>query len=231
MHRDQHFRRIAHLTKTLACHLEHSKLGSRAETVLDAPEQTVCAPVVTFELQDHIHDMFQYLRSGNASFLGDMTDQDDRHTCFLSKTQEHRGSLLDLCDRAGRRLDILRKHGLYRVHNHKVRHHGPGFGNYVLHQGLAVYHASGIVASDTGCPQLHLLRALLSCNIQGLEIRAMKRNLQGQGGFSDTRLASYQDQRTFHQSASENTVHFAVVQRYPVLDRRIDMGQRHRLLS
>ena len=96
MHRYEHLRRIAHLTQSLARHLEDSQFGCGSETVLYAPEKTVCTPVVALELEHDVHYMFQNLRPGDASFLRDMSYEDDRHTCLLGKTQKHRSSLLDL---------------------------------------------------------------------------------------------------------------------------------------
>ena len=46
--------------------------------------------------------MFKNLGSGDASLLGDMTYKDYRDAGLLSEAQEHGGSLLDLCDGAGR---------------------------------------------------------------------------------------------------------------------------------
>ena len=134
--------------------------------------------------------MFQDLRTGYASLLGYVSDQDDRDSGLLCEAQQHRRRLLDLGHRPRRRLDILRIHRLYRIHDHKVRHHGTGLGDYVLHEGLAVYHASGIIATDARGTQLHLLRAFLARDIKGPELRAVERDLEGKGRFSDTRFAA-----------------------------------------
>ena len=102
MHRYKHLRRVADFTESLAGHFKDRKLRGRSEAVLYAAQKAVCTSVVSFKLKYHIDDMFQNLRSGDTSLLGDMAYQDYRDAGLLSEAQEHGGSLLDLCDGAGR---------------------------------------------------------------------------------------------------------------------------------
>ena len=122
--------------------------------------------------------MFQYLRTGDAAFLGDMTYQNHRHTCLLGKTKEHCRGFLDLCNRAWRRLDILGKHCLDRVHHHQIRHYLSGFSNDVFHKCLAVNQAVGAITPDTGSPEFHLLCTFLTGNIESFQMGTMKRDLE-----------------------------------------------------
>ena len=48
--------------------------------------------LVALELEYGIHDMFQYLGAGYASFLIDMPDEDDRRMRFLGKAQDGGGT-------------------------------------------------------------------------------------------------------------------------------------------
>ena len=156
--------------------------------------------------------MLKNLRTGDTSFLGYMAYQDNRDSCLLGKSQEHCSRFLYLRHGTGRRLDILREHGLDRVHDHQIRHYGFRFRDYIFHQCLAVYQAVGILPSYSRRSQLHLLRTFLACHIESFKRRAMQRNLQRQSGFSYTRLSAYQHQRALDEAASENTVDLSVVQ-------------------
>ena len=74
---------------------------SAYETPFYATEKSVSAPIITLELKDNIDNMFQYLRTGDAAFLGYMTDQNHRDSGLLGKTKQHSRGLLDLCHRTG----------------------------------------------------------------------------------------------------------------------------------
>ena len=84
---EQQFRRIAYLTQTVLTHLVDAQFGSASETVLYASQYSVHIMLVAFELKYRINDMFQYFWSGDASFLVDMTNQYDRSSGFLGKSQ------------------------------------------------------------------------------------------------------------------------------------------------
>ena len=59
----------------------------------------------------------------------------------------------------------------------------------------------------------------------------MKRNLERQSRLSYARFSSYQHERAFDQTSTEDPVDLPVVERYPVLHRRIDVRQRHGLMT
>ena len=98
MHRYQQFRRVGNLDKPSACHFEYGNLGSGAETVLDAAKKPVCPPIVPLELQHDVDYMLKNLRPGNASLLGNVTDENDRNSSLLGETQKHRRCFLNLRD-------------------------------------------------------------------------------------------------------------------------------------
>ena len=64
-------------------HFVNPQFGSASEAVLDAAQDAVHVVLVALELEYGIHDMFQYLGAGYASFLIDMPDEDDRRMRFL----------------------------------------------------------------------------------------------------------------------------------------------------
>ena len=193
MHRDEHLGRIADLPESLACHLENSKLRGGSETVLYASEQTVGTPVFSFELQDDIDYMFQNLRPGDAALLCYMADQDYRHPRFLGKAEQEGGSLLDLGNRARRRLHILRKHGLDRINDHQVGHDFTSLLKNILHQGFAVDEAIGVVSSDASCTKFHLTGAFLTGDIKSFQMRAVQWDLKRKCGLSYAWFSTNQD--------------------------------------
>lgn len=73
-------------------HFVNTQFGSASEAVLDATQDAVHVVLVTLELEYGIHDMFQYLGAGYASFLIDMPDKDDRRMRFLGKAQDGGGT-------------------------------------------------------------------------------------------------------------------------------------------
>ena len=56
--------------------------------------------LVAFKLEYGIYDMFQYLRTGYAAFLIDMSDKDNRRMRFLGKAQDGGGTFPHLGDTA-----------------------------------------------------------------------------------------------------------------------------------
>ncbi len=85
--REQQLGGIAHLAQTGLDHLIDAQLGSTAKTVLDASQNTVHVALITFELDHRVDDMFQNLRAGNASLLGDMPNQKYRRPRLLGELE------------------------------------------------------------------------------------------------------------------------------------------------
>ena len=159
--------------------------------------------------------MLQNFRAGDVAFLGDVADQDDRDACLLGESQEYGGDFLDLGDRAGSRINSLREHCLDRVHNHQVRFDITSLRDHVLNQCLTVdLTVGGITAQAVGA-HLDLPQAFLTGDIEGLEGRAAKRNLERKSGLAYSRLTTDQDQGTFHNATTEDPVNLLIVQRKP----------------
>ena len=194
MHRHQHFRRVGHLTQPLAGHLENSQFRRGAETVLYASQQAVSPLVVTLELEHHVHDMFQDLRSSDVAVLGNMADENHRHAGHFRIVKQHCRHFLNLRNRACGRIDIGGKHGLNRVHDHQVRLQRIRLRNDVAYVCLTVNEAVGVISAKPVGTHFHLPRALLARHVQCFQRRRAQRNLKGQCGFADAGLAAYQDQ-------------------------------------
>ena len=63
--------------------------------------------LVALELQNGVDNVLQYLWSGYASFLIDMSDQDNGRVGLLGKFKDGGGTFAHLHQASGRRLDCL----------------------------------------------------------------------------------------------------------------------------
>ena len=102
-------------------HFIDTQFGSASETVLDAAQDTVHVVLVTLELKYRVYDMFQYFRTGYATFLIDMPDEDNRCMRFLGKTQDGGGALPYLGNASRRRFKGFGRNRLYGVDDDDVR--------------------------------------------------------------------------------------------------------------
>ena len=93
---EEEFRRIAHLSEAILTHLVDAQFSGASESVLDASEDAIHVVLVALELKHGIDDVLQYLRSRNASFLVDVTDEDDRRIAFLGELQDGGRALTNL---------------------------------------------------------------------------------------------------------------------------------------
>ena len=102
-------------------HFVNTQFGSASEAVLDAAQDAVHVVLVALELEYGIHDMFQYLGAGYASFLIDMPDEDDRRMRFLGKAQDGGGTFPYLGNTPRRRFKGFGRNRLYGVDDDDVR--------------------------------------------------------------------------------------------------------------
>ena len=154
-----------------------------------------------------------------------MSDKDHGDAALLGEPEEDGGHFLYLGHGPGHGIHILRIHGLDGIHDHKVRLHLPGLGDYGFNQGLTEYFAGGGVTTEAVGTHLHLPGTLLAGYIQCPQCRASKRNLEGKRGLAYSRLAADQDQRPFHDAPAQDPVNLSIVQRNPVLRTGVDLRQ------
>jgi hypothetical protein len=185
----------------------------------------VGAAVLALELQDHIHDVLEDLRSGDEAVLGDVADQDHRHTALLGKAQQRGRHFLDLAHGTGSGLDDLGIHRLHGVHDHQVGHHLARLSDDGVDQRLAEDGAAGIIAPEAPGAHAHLLRALLARNVERAQTRAAQRDLQAQRGLADARLAADEHQRTRHHAAAQDPVHLPQSEGNARILRIVDLAQ------
>ena len=79
---------------------------SGSKSVLMCSKNAVQQIGIALKLQDHIHHVFQNLRTGNAALFIDMANQQHRRTRFFRVPNEARGALADLGHRTRRALHM-----------------------------------------------------------------------------------------------------------------------------
>jgi len=75
----------------------------------------------TFEVQHGVDDVLEHLRTGKASVLRDMPDEDRRNVLVLGGEQELRRRLAHLTDAARSRLKLVGPDRLHRIDHDKRR--------------------------------------------------------------------------------------------------------------
>ena len=117
------FRRIAHLSQSSLQHLIDAEFRSASESVLDASQDAVHIMLITLKLDDGIHNMLQNLRTSQGSLLINMSDQDNRDTAGLGKSQERCCAFTHLGYRTRRTIHTLCSNCLNRIDNYQFWSH------------------------------------------------------------------------------------------------------------
>ena len=224
--RQQQLGRVAHLSQTILSHLVDAQLRRAAETVLDAAQDAIHVMLIALELQHRIDNVLQYLRAGDAAFLVDMADQEDRDTALLGILQDHGAALTHLRDAAGRGFHQLREDGLNRVDDQQIGLDIRRLRKDLLQVGFAEDEALRIVVRQPISPQLQLPAALLARDIERLPLRQPQDGLQHQRRFTDARLSADQHQGALHQAATQHPVQLHIVKVDAFLRLRRDVAQQ-----
>ena len=107
---------VGDLSQARGLHLVDAQLRGRPEAVLHRAQYAVHVVLVALELYDGVHDVLQYLRSGQGTLLGDVPNEDDGHAAGLGEAQQRRGALAHLGYASGARLHLVGGDGLYGVY-------------------------------------------------------------------------------------------------------------------
>ena len=167
--------------------------------------------LVALELQDSIDDVFQNLRTGYASFLINMSNQNDWRVCLLGKFENGGRTFAHLYQASGRRINRLGRYRLYGVDDNQV---GPRIFDVhinLFQRCFACYQTVRGVMADAVGTQLQLPCAFFAGNIQYLLFGQPQNGLQHKGGLSDSRFSAQQDQRSGNQTAAQHTVQLLIV--------------------
>ena len=209
--RKQQFRRIAHLSQSVLPHFINTQFRRTSEAVLDTPQDAVHVVLVALELKYRVDNVLQHLRSGNAAFFVDMTDQNNRCSCFFGEFQNRSRTLAHLYDAARRRVDVLRRDGLYRVDDDQIGSRILDVCENLFQRCFARYQQVVCFRmGDTVGAQFQLPCAFFARDIQHLLVREAEHCLKYQRRLSDARFTAYQRKRALYQPASQYAVQLVV---------------------
>ncbi|MNZ64192.1 hypothetical protein D3C78_823590 [compost metagenome] len=151
--------------------------------------------------------MLQHPRACQRTFLGDMTDEEDRRAALLGVTHQQRGALTHLGDTARRRLQLLGENGLDRIDHHDLGLFHPGSGDDCLDAGFGHYPQLILGQSQAPGTHRHLLLGFFAGDIQCWHARSDgAQGLQENGRLADTRVATDQYHRTVNQATAQYPV-------------------------
>ena len=85
---EEQLRGVAHLTQSVAAHLVDAQLGSASKAILDAAQDAVHVVLVALELQYAVDNVLQYLRSGDATLLVDVADENGGDVTLLGELEQ-----------------------------------------------------------------------------------------------------------------------------------------------
>ena len=187
--RQKELRGVVHLTQAALAHFVDAELGGAAEAVLDAAQDAIHVLPVALKLQHRVHDVLQNLRPGQAPFLIDMPDHEDRRARLLGELEDGRAALPDLRDAARRRLGRLGVHRLDRVDDHQVGLEAIGVGEDLFEVCLAidvaVRHALGAVGGEAVGAHLELAGALLAGDVERVQVVEAEDGLEHERRLAD----------------------------------------------
>ena len=151
-----------------------------------------------FELQDGIDHVFQNLWSCYASFLVDVSDEQDRDVALLGILEQLGCALANLCDTTWGRLDALRCHGLDRVDDNELWLYRFDVFEHRFNHGFAHYLCVGelgcspvgvgseyLAFEDAVGAKFELSCAFFTTHIENLHAVEMEDSLENEGGFAD----------------------------------------------
>ena len=117
----EQLRRIGQLRQSVFGHRKQARFIGRAKAVLNAAQNTELVLTVSFKIEDCIYHMLHHARPGNGSFLGHVTDDDDRHIALLGKVHEPARAFADLAHTAGGPVAFLAVNGLDGIDDQQAR--------------------------------------------------------------------------------------------------------------
>ena len=172
-------------------HFKHANLIGGAEAVLHPSENTVREVSLALKVQHRIHNMLQYLRSGNGAVLVHMTHYKNRDTIGFCRVHKNIGALPHLGYGSGRRSHLIVHHGLNGVNDHNVRLFATnGLGNTAHIRLCQNIQAVRSHTQPIGT-QLDLIGRLLATHIEdGMVLSQVLTGLQQNGRLADTRIAT-----------------------------------------
>ena len=204
-------RGVGDFDQPFAGHAEQPDLVDRAVTVLHRAQHALGPVALAFQVEHHVHHVFQGAGAGQGAFLGHVTDQQHGGRVTLGMLDHPRRAGANLGDASGQGIHLLAAHGLDGIdHDHRRRLLGQdGQDALQLHLGQ---HADPIrVQSQPFGAVLDLGRGFLARDVQGAMggLGDAVEHLQHKGRFADARVASQQAHRPGHEAAPQHPVDLA----------------------
>ena len=213
--RQEQLRGVVNLAEAALAHFVDAQLGGAAKAVLDAAQDAVHVLPIALELQHRVHDVLQNLRPGQAPFLINMPDHEDRCARLFGELEDGRAALPDLRDAARRRLGRLGVHRLDRVDDHQVGPESVSVGEDLLEVRLAidvaVRHDFGAVGGEAVGAHLELAGALLAGDVERVEVGEAEDGLEDERRLANAGFAAHEDERSADESAAQDAVQLRVV--------------------
>ncbi len=118
---EEQFRRVGDFGQSGVGHLEHADLVRGAEAVLHRAQQPELVRAFALEIQDGIDHMFQDARTGDGTFFGDVTHENEHLATPLGNPDQLLGAGANLSDGAGGGIQCIGVHGLDGIDDRYIR--------------------------------------------------------------------------------------------------------------
>ena len=226
---EQALRGIFHLREAVPAHLEHSDLVRGPEAVLRRAQDPVLVVRVPFEVEHHVHHVLERARPRHRAVLGHVPDQHDGDRPVLGETQEPEPALAHLGHAPGRRAQLRKVEGL-----DGVDHEEGGLKPVHLRRdrveidlGMEIEVVGAAPERDPLGAHLGLPRRFLPRDVEHHPPvpRERARELERQGGFSDSRISPDQDERAGDQPSAQHAVQLPDARAVPLLREGLDLAE------
>ena len=167
------------------------------------------------ELQDHVDDMLEHLRSGQAALLRNMAHEEHGDALFFRHALEHCRSLAHLSQTARQPVDISRSHGLNGIDDHKLRADPLDLVQDVRDVRLARDENALRQRFESLCAQPDLSGRFFARDVQNRTVHfgIAVGHLQEKRRLADAGLAAEQHDRARQNAPAQHPVEFGKVNR------------------
>jgi hypothetical protein len=181
-------------------------------------------------MQHDVDQVFQRPGPGDGSVLGDMADENQRHTGGFRCGGQRRGHRAHLGDTAGDAVGVSAGHGLHRVDDDERGLHHVDMAEHCLQVGLGGQVQLVMAAAGPVGAHADLATGLLAGDIQRAPTGRcpLMSHLEQQRRLSDARIAREQGDRARYHAAAQHTVEFVDTGRTMAGAARIDGTDRNR---